>query len=51
MTTTNSRFESEFKKIAIALVSEQNYWAANAAQAVGTCENIVRRWMKLVDQE
>jgi transposase len=51
MTTTRARFEPEFKKDAVALVTEQNYSVANAAQAVGTSENNIRRWMKLLDQQ
>lgn len=51
MTTTRARFEPEFKKDAVALVTEQNYSVANAAQAVGTSETNIRRWMKLLNQE
>ncbi|MFT5102252.1 MAG: transposase [Planctomycetaceae bacterium] len=51
MTTTRATFEPEFKKDAVALVTEQNYSVANAAQAVGTSENNIRRWMKLLNQE
>ena len=51
MTKTKARFEPEFKKEAVALVTQQNYSVANAAQAVGTSENNIRRWMKLFAQE
>ena len=51
MTKTKARFEQEFKKEAVALVTQQNYSVANAAQAVGTSENNIRRWMKLFAQE
>ena len=46
MTTERKRrtFTPEFKKDAVALVTEQGYSIAKAAQAVDTSENNLRRW-------
>ena len=44
-------FSAEFKKDAVALISEQGYSIAKAAQAVGTSENNLRRWKKELEQE
>ena len=53
MTTerTRRRFTPEFKKDAVALVTEQGYSIAKAAQAVDTSENNLRRWKKELEQE
>ena len=53
MTTERRRrnFTPEFKKEAVALVTEQGYSVAKAAQAVGTCENNLRRWKQEREQE
>ena len=45
------RFTPEFKQEAVALVTEQGYSIARAAQAVGTNENNLRRWKKVLEQE
>lgn len=45
------RFTPEFKKDAVALVTEQGYTVAKAAQAVDTSENNLRRWKKELEQE
>ncbi|WP_419607096.1 transposase [Thiolapillus sp.] len=48
MTTEKKRrrFTPEFKKDAVALVTEQGYSIAKAAQAVDTSENNLRRWSR-----
>lgn len=53
MTTERKRrrFSPEFKKDAVALVSEQSYSVAKAAQAVDVSENNLRRWMKELEQQ
>lgn len=53
MTTDRKRrtFDPEFKKEAVALVTEQGYSIAKAAQAVDTSENNLRRWKKELEQE
>lgn len=53
MTTERKRrrFRLEFKKDAVALVTEQGYSIAKAAQAVDTSENNLRRWKKELEQE
>lgn len=45
------KFTPEFKKDAVALVIEQGYSIAKAAQAVDTSENNLRRWKKELEQE
>jgi transposase len=52
MTTERKRrrFSPEFKKDAVALVTEQGYSVAKAAQAVDVSENNLRRWMKELEQ-
>jgi len=53
MTTgkTRKKFTLDFKKDAVALVNEQDYSVAQAAKAVDTTENNLRRWIKELDQE
>ena len=53
MTTESKRrqYTPEFKKEAVALVTEQGYSIAQAAQAVDTSENNLRRWKKELEQE
>ena len=53
MTTERKRrkFTSEFKKDAVALVTEQGYSMPKAALAVNTSENNLRRWKKELEQE
>ncbi|WP_444933562.1 IS3 family transposase [Microbulbifer sp. JTAC008] len=53
MTTKGTRrhFKPEFKKDAVALVSEQGYSISKAAEAVGTTANNLRRWIKELKQE
>ncbi|MFA0813449.1 transposase [Microbulbifer epialgicus] len=48
MTTKGTRrhFKPEFKKDAVALVSEQGYSIPTAAEAVGITANNLRRWIK-----
>ena len=53
MTTERKRrkFTAEFKKDAVALVTEQDYPIAKAAQAVDTSENNLQRWKKELERE
>ncbi|WP_226648085.1 transposase [Microbulbifer variabilis] len=53
MTTKGTRrhFKPEFKKDAVALVSEQGYSISKAAEVVGTTTNNLRRWIKELKQE
>ena len=53
MTTVRQRrrFDEELKKEAVALVTEQRYSVAKAAEAVGTSENNLRRWKKEFEKE
>jgi len=48
---TRRRFTPEFKKDAVALVTEQGYTVAKAAGAVDISENNLRRWKKELEQE
>ncbi|BBM03626.1 transposase [Microbulbifer sp. GL-2] len=41
----------EFKKDTVTLVSEQRYSISNVVKAVGTTTNILRRWIKELEQE
>ncbi len=45
------RFTQEFKRDAVALVMEQGYSIAQAAQAIDVSENNLRRWKKEFEQE
>ena len=53
--TTETRkrrnYTEDFKRDAVALVTEQGYSIAKAAQAVDTSENNLRRWKKELEQE
>ena len=52
MTTEKKRrkFTPDFKKESVALITEQGYSVAKAAQAVNVSENNIRRWRKELDQ-
>lgn len=41
---TRRKFDDEFKKEAVSLVTEQGYSISKAAEAVGVNENNLRRW-------
>ena len=45
------KFTHEFKKNAVALVTEQGYSVTKAAQAVDVHEHNLRRWKKELAQE
>jgi len=53
MTAAKNRkqFTPEFKRETVALIIEQGYSIAKAAQAVGTNENNVRRWKAELEAE
>jgi transposase len=48
---TRRRFTPEFKKDAVALVTEQGDPVAKAARAVDVSENNLRRWKTELEQE
>ena len=48
---TRRKFDDEFKKEAVSLVTEQGYSVANAAQAVDVGENNLRRWLSKFESE
>ena len=53
MTSERKRrhFTPEFKKDAVALITEQGYSVSKAARAVEVSENNLRRWKKELEQE
>jgi len=53
MTSERKRrhFTPEFKKDAVALITEQGYSVSKAARAVDVSENNLRRWKKELEQE
>lgn len=53
MTSKKKRrqFTPEFKRETVALITEQGYSIAKAAQAVGTTENNIRRWKSQLESE
>jgi len=48
---TRQTYTQDFKKETIALITEQGYTVSQAANAVSTNENNIRRWMKEFEQE
>jgi len=52
MTSERKRrhFTPEFKKDAVALITEQGYSVSKAARAVDVSENNLRRWKKELEQ-
>ncbi len=44
------KFTAEFKKESVALITEQGYSVAKAAQAVNVSENNIRRWRRELEQ-
>ena len=53
MTSERKRrhFTPEFKKDAVALITEQGYSVSKAASVVDVSENNLRRWKKELEQE
>ena len=45
------RYTEEFKREAVALVSEQGYSVAEAARSLDVGENQIRRWRQKFEQE
>ena len=45
------QFTPEFKRETVALITEQGYSIAKAAQAVGTTDTNVRRWKTELEAE
>lgn len=48
---TRRKFDDEFKKEAVRLVTEQGYSISKAAEAVGVKENNLRRWKSELEAE
>ena len=48
---TRRKFDDEFKREAVKLVTEQGYSVAKAAEAVNVNENNLRRWKSELDSE
>jgi transposase len=42
-------YTPEFKARAVQLVTEQGYSFAEAARALGICENLIRNWKRVLD--
>ncbi len=49
--TKRNRFTPEFKREAVALITEQGYSITQASKAIGTSENNLRRWKTELEQE
>ena len=53
--TTETRkrrnYTEDFKRDAVALVTEQGYKPSEAARSLGVGDNLVRRWMREFDEE
>ena len=53
--TTETRkrrnYTEEFKRDAVALVTEQGYKVSEAARSLGIGENLVRRWRRELEEE
>ena len=49
--TPKRHYTADFKKEAVALMTEQHYSLANAAQAVGTSPKNLHRWKQALAQE
>jgi len=53
--TTETRkrrnYTEDFKRDAVALVTEQGYKPSEAARSLGVGDNLVRRWMRELAQE
>lgn len=45
------KFSNEFKQEAVALVTEQGYSFAKAAEALSINEGYLRRWKKVIDEQ
>ena len=48
---TRKKFSHEFKQEAVALVTEQGYSYAKAAEALSIEEGYLRRWKKAIDEQ
>jgi len=53
--TTETRkrrnYTEDFKRDAVALVTEQGYKPSEAARSLGVADNLVRRWMREFEEE
>jgi transposase len=53
--TTETRkrrnYTEDFKRDAVALVTEQGYKPSEAARSLGVGDNLVRRWMREFEEE
>ena len=48
---TYRQYDDEFKKEALALITEQNYSVAEAAQALGISTSLIYSWKRKADAE
>lgn len=48
---TYRHYDDEFKKEALALITEQNYSVAEAAQALGISTSLIYSWKRKADAE
>jgi transposase len=48
---TRSSYTEEFKKDAVALVTEQGYKISDAARSLGVGENLIRRWRRQFEDD
>ena len=50
-TRKRRNYTEEFKRDAVALVTEQGYKVSEAARSLGIGENLVRRWRRELEEE
>lgn len=48
---TRRSYTEEFKRDAVALVTEQGYRVSEAARSLGVSENLIRKWKEKLDGE
>jgi transposase len=48
---TRRNYTEEFKRDAVALVTEQGYRVSEAARSLGIRENLLRRWRREFEEE
>jgi len=48
---TRRKYTEEFKRDAVALVTEQGYKISEAARSLDIGENVLRRWKRVLEEE
>jgi len=48
---TRRKYTEEFKREAVALVTEQGYKISEAARSLDIGENVLRRWKRVMEEE